>query len=105
MYFNRARVILWSHIVPVHARNRLSAVGQLHALVVASTAEIFVMIHLMGKDRNLAARVAVRGPCPAGDLPRAQNLSKDIIGYGRVVAPVRMNLHDTGKRDATAPHD
>lgn len=27
-----------------------------------------------------------------GDSPRAQNLSKDIIGYVRVVAPVRIEL-------------
>jgi hypothetical protein len=33
-----------------------------------------------------------------------KNLSKDSIGYGRVVALVRMNLYYTGKRDVTAPH-
>ncbi|KAJ8111910.1 hypothetical protein OPT61_g5601 [Boeremia exigua] len=83
----------------------MSAVGQLHALVVASTTENFVMVHLMGKDRNLAAPVAEGGPWPTGDSRRAQILSKDIIGYERVVAPVRMNLHDTGKRNVTALHD
>lgn len=31
-------------------------------------------------------------------------LSKDIIGYGRVVAPVRMDLYHPGKGDVTAPH-
>lgn len=30
-----------------------------------------------------------------------KNLSKDIIGYGRVVAPVRMNLYRLGKDDVT----
>jgi hypothetical protein len=53
MYFYRARVILWSHIVP--ARDcQPSANSTL--LVVASTVENFVLIHFMGKDRNLGAR-------------------------------------------------
>lgn len=53
MYFYRARVILWSHIVPA-CDCQPSANSTL--LVVASTVENFVLIHFMGKDRNLGAR-------------------------------------------------
>lgn len=74
------------------------------ALVVASTTEIFLMVHLASKSLNLAAPVAEGEPCSSGDSRQAQNLSKGTIGYGRVVAPVRMGLHDMSKRDVTAPH-
>ena len=53
MYFYRARVILWSHIAPT-CDCQPSANSTL--LVVASTVENFVLIHFMGKDRNLGAR-------------------------------------------------
>jgi hypothetical protein len=45
--------ILWSHIVPA-CDCQPSANSTL--LVVASTVENFVLIHFMGKDRNLGAR-------------------------------------------------
>ena len=45
--------ILWSHIAPA-CDCQPSANSTL--LVVASTVENFVLIHFMGKDRNLGAR-------------------------------------------------